>query len=234
MIATIAFIEVHRLSCMAAFVSRPLQIDRRSSYQESFFEDWDSISPGRGVWKKITSKGFGDVPSRDSTLEISYTGVLVGEAWWTAQDVTDCWISELQGMDEYCSNVIANNLDGSQILDSELFTESFIEETLRIPSKVQRKKLEMAAKRLRKVRDDFEIGFEFDSRDKFSFCPKKRIIRGIRLGVESMKIGEEATLICRSDYGYGAEGLRRNNGEIIVPPFATLCFDISLLNASDA
>jgi FKBP-type peptidyl-prolyl cis-trans isomerase len=56
----------------------------------------------------------------------------------------------------------------------------------------------------------------------------------MRLGIENMRVGEKANIICRSDYAYGAEGMRKSNGDVLVPPFATLCFEVSLLNVIDS
>ena len=58
------------------------------------------------------------------------------------------------------------------------------------------------------------------------------MIRAMDLAVSSMSVGERAKLICRSDYAYGSEGLRSAKGDIIVPPFATLCFELKLINAT--
>ena len=234
MMLVVVILQAYLLSISAAFVSPSPPTKRSSSDTRAFFDDWESISPERGVWKQIITEGSGNVPDKESTLEISYKGVLFGEDWWTPQDVVDCWMSELQGMDEYCAAITAENVDGPQLLDPELFTENFVKEKLGVSGKIQCKKLVMAAKRLQKVREDFPLKSEFDSNAKFIIEPTKRIIRGIRLGVESMKVGDEAKVVCRADYGYGGEGLRRNNGDIMVPPFATLCFEISLLNASDS
>ncbi len=42
---------------------------------------------------------------RDSNKEFNFRnhleGFLEGEDWLTPQDVVDCWMSELQGMEEY-------------------------------------------------------------------------------------------------------------------------------------
>ena len=48
--------------------------------------------------------------------------------------------------------------------------------------------------------------------------------------VSGMTKGERAKMICRVDYGYGKEGLRKRNGEEFVPPFADFCFEIELLD----
>lgn len=223
------------LSAVDAFVSRSCYPTRKqySLSRQIFFQDWESVSGvDRGVWKQTIAKGTSGVSvTKNSTFEISYKGFLVGEDWWTPQDVIECWLCELQGMEQNYASFAAENVDGSKILDPDIFTETFVQTKLGINGKMQCKKLVMAARRLQNVRDTFPIGHVFDYNDQFLISATKRIIRGIRLGVESMHVGDTAKIVCRADYGYGAEGLRRNNGEILVPPFATLRFEISLLNA---
>ncbi|EED91092.1 hypothetical protein THAPSDRAFT_35200, partial [Thalassiosira pseudonana CCMP1335] len=79
-------------------------------------------------------------------------------------------------------------------------------------------------------------GTVFDSSEErgknFSFVlGAAKVIKAMDLLVSTMKVGERAQLICRSDYGYGSEGLRSSKGDVMVPPFATLCFDIKLVSA---
>merc|ERR1712147_538567 len=115
--------------------------------------------------------------------------------------------------------MLAETVDGLQLLNSTTFAEDFVKEKLGVSNRIQCKKLVMAAKRLQKVREDFPIGFEFDSNQRYLIGPNKRIIRGMRLGIESMKVGEEAKILCRSDHAYGGEGLKRKEGQFMVPPF---------------
>jgi FKBP-type peptidyl-prolyl cis-trans isomerase len=59
-----------------------------------------------------------------------------------------------------------------------------------------------------------------------------KVIKAMELAVSSMKVGERALVACRADYGYGSDGLRTTRGDILVPPFSTLCFDIKLVSAA--
>lgn len=197
---------------------------------KAFFDDWELLSDGRGVWKQVITEGHGDVPDKGSTFKVGYKGTLIGEDWWTPEDVVTCWLNALQGMDQFSEAVLAQRVDGAYLLDPDKFTEDFVEEKLEISNKIQCKKLVMAARRLQKVREDFPVEYEFDSNDEYSIDAEKRIIRSLRLAFESMKVGEEAKIVCRSDYGYAADGLRKNDGDIMVPPFATLCFEVTLLD----
>ena len=197
-------------------------------------EEWiplvstDSFSPP--VKKLVLEEGDGELPTDGSSVEIEYTGTLVGEKEWSAQDVADCWLSELQGLDHLKADFLQNNVDFALLSDENVFTEEFCTTTLGISNKIQAKKLIMARNRLTKSQDEHPAGTVFDSsveRGKnFAFNIGKGAIKAIDLAVRTMNVGEKATLVCRSDYGYGSEGLRSSKGDVIVPPFATLQFDL--------
>ncbi|XP_063815206.1 peptidyl-prolyl cis-trans isomerase FKBP1A isoform X2 [Pseudophryne corroboree] len=74
-----------------------------------------------------------------------------------------------------------------------------------------------------------ENGKKFDSsRDRnkpFSFyIGRNEVIRGWDEGVAQMSVGQKARLTCTPDYAYGSTG---HPG--IIPPNATLIFDVELL-----
>ncbi|CAM9575420.1 peptidyl-prolyl cis-trans isomerase FKBP1A [Petromyzon marinus] len=74
-----------------------------------------------------------------------------------------------------------------------------------------------------------EDGKKFDSsrdRDKpFKFkIGKQEVIRGWEEGVAQMSVGQRARLTCSPDFAYGAIG---HPG--VIPPNATLLFDVELL-----
>ena len=77
-----------------------------------------------------------------------------------------------------------------------------------------------------------EDGTKFDSSvdrdDPFSFpVDVGYVIKGWDEGVKGMKIGGKRKLIIPSDLGYGSHGA----GDVI-PPYATLIFEIELLDIS--
>ena len=80
--------------------------------------------------------------------------------------------------------------------------------------------------------EDGEQGVKFDSskdrRDPFQFIlGAGMVIRGWDEGVAGMKIGGARTLIIPADLGYGSRGAGG-----VIPPNATLKFDVELLELS--
>lgn len=199
-------------------------------------DDEDEFPP---VCKHVMEEGGGSgaPPGAGSTVELEYTGTLLGERDWSAMDVVECWLSNLQGLDHLTPRFLDNDIDASVLMDESSFTEEYCMQTLGIENKIQAKKLVMASKRLAKQQEDYPPGYEFDSsasRGKnYSFVlGAGKVIRAMELAVSTMRVGERAMLVCRSDYAYGPEGLRTSKGDVIVPPFATLCFDLRLVSAT--
>ena len=186
-------------------------------------------------------EGFsGDKPSTGATVEIEYKGTLLENDDWSANDVVECWLSQQQGIDDDLKDLfIEKDVTYVKLIDENIFNEDFCITELGITNKIQGKKLVMAAKRLRTSLKEFPPNSVFDSsasRNKnYTFVlGSGKAIKAIDLGVSNMKVGERALLKCRSDYGYGADGLRSSKGDVIVPPFATLCFELILVSVIGA
>ena len=74
-------------------------------------------------------------------------------------------------------------------------------------------------------------GAKFDSsRDRgkpFKFTlGDGKVIGGWEVGISTMTVGEKATLICKPQYAYGSKGIPP-----LIPPDATLVFEVELLSA---
>ena len=199
-------------------------------------DDWIDLTPDGGVQKKVLSsneEGSGEdvLLETDSTVTIQYTGTLA-ESNWTPQEVVSCWLSQQQGLDDLKEAFLEHAIDEATLTNVDgKFTEAFVTDTLGVSQKIKCKKLVLAAKRLRTTRDEFPAGTQFDQNDNFTAVvgPKGKVIAGMKLGIASMTAGESCELRIRSDYGYGSEGYRTSKGEVVVPPFATLHFQLTVL-----
>jgi hypothetical protein len=185
------------------------------------------------VQKSILFEGSGEpylLPGAAGTeLTISYEGSL-GTAQWSPEEVISCWLKEQQGLDHLQEAFLTNNINEAKLTDPEVFNEEFVTSELGVTAKIQCKKLVMAAKRLAKTRQEFPAGHVFDSNPEYSHkVGSNKLIKGMEIGLASMKPGEWSLITVRSDYGYGSEGYRKANGDVVVPPFATLVFEIQLL-----
>jgi FKBP-type peptidyl-prolyl cis-trans isomerase len=56
------------------------------------------------------------------------------------------------------------------------------------------------------------------------------VIKGWDEGILDMKVGDKKTLTIPSEKGYGALGVPDNKGGYIIPPNATLTFDVELID----
>ena len=172
-------------------------------------------------------------PAEGTTVHISYTGTIVASDW-TVAEVVRCWLPEQQGLPDLLGEAfMANDIDEAKLTDPDFFTEDFVARTFAdlLTNKIQVKKLCMAAKRLASSRNECAVGTVFDAKESYAVTwgESKLILgmsRAIALLVDQNK---KLTVQCRSDYAYGAEGYRKRNGEVVVPPFATLQFEIELL-----
>ena len=230
---------VHTAVCFVPNNEAQYQISVRQSLAASSTTDtsaetseWTALADDGAVKKLTISPGNGSRAQDGDEVAIEYVGTLARRSW-SAQDVVDCWLSEQQGLQSLSPMFIELDVDGTKLLDNTYFTEAFVADELGVENKLQCKKLVMAAKRLGKEIADHPEGKEFDSsreRGAYKFTlGKGKAIKAMELAVASMVGGERARIVARSDYCYGKDGLRRSNGDVMVPPFATLEFVITLL-----
>ncbi len=63
------------------------------------------------------------------------------------------------------------------------------------------------------------------------FLGKGMVIQGWDEGILGMHIGDKKTLIVPAEKAYGAQGVPDGKGGYIIPPNATLTFDVELVDA---
>jgi hypothetical protein len=159
---------------------------------------------------------------------MSYAGSLAPNNW-SPQEVVDCWLSEQQGLDHLKDAFLKEDIDEAKLTNPDEFTEDFVTNALDVQAKIQCKKLVLAAKRLAADRGELPYGHLFDSNPEYSYeLGSNKLIKGLEIGLATMKPGEWSVITIRSDYGYGSEGYRKANGDVVVPPFATLNFEVQL------
>jgi hypothetical protein len=190
------------------------------------------------VKKWTIENGSGSIPSKGSIVEIDYVGTFgPSPETWTVEDVVEAWLKPQQGLYDLLQEQFRRlGVDGKVLCNPDLFNEAFISD-MGVTNKIQNKKTVMAAKRLIAQMEDpaFAEGVMFDStasRQKhYEFVlGAGKTIKATDLLVSSMSIGEKARVQARCDFCYGSEGYRKKSGEVLVPPFATLCFDVTLIS----
>mmetsp|Transcript_20700 Transcript_20700/g.59354 ORF Transcript_20700/g.59354 Transcript_20700/m.59354 type:complete len:251 (-) Transcript_20700:46-798(-) len=199
-------------------------------------DEWTNLTEDGAVKiRTVSPTPDADAPSPTSGEQVSvdYVGTVAPRAW-SAQDVVDAWLSEQQGLDALAPKLfIEFGIDGDKLVDDTFFTEQFVTTALAVDNKIKCKKLCMAARNIKK--GTYDVGLEFDSSKKlgkpFTFpLGKGKAIKAFELAIPTMRVGDTAQIVARCDYAYGKEGLRRTTGEVVVPPYATLCFDVTLLD----
>jgi FKBP-type peptidyl-prolyl cis-trans isomerase len=233
-------------------------------------DDIDNKADHVNIHDTITNSTTNDDDNHNkeggSSFVISYEGTLV-KPQWSKDEVIQCWLSEQQGITEYNNNNNNNpnnnrdkdgggggdncifqafhdyDIDELKLTNTEdFFTEAFVQTiTKNTTSKMFAKKLTMAARRLRKIRQETMAGTLFDQNDSYTVilgggggghgdsAKSSNLIRGMKIGLATMTtVGQVARIRIRSDYAYGPEGYRTSKGQVIVPPFATLEFKVKI------
>lgn len=195
--------------------------------------EWISLTEDDAVRKRILRASTNEIAvAHGSKVEIEYEGTIAA-LQWSAQDVVDCWLKEQQGLDSFANALIEHDVTGEKLMDEEFFSEDFLQDKLGMLNRIQVKKLVMASRRLAKDGREFAEGTVFDSssaRGKpFAFTVGSgKAIQALDLAVQQMKDQERAEIVARADYCYGKDGLRTFKGDTLIPPFATLRFEIEV------
>lgn len=82
-----------------------------------------------------------------------------------------------------------------------------------------------------KLQDGTKFDSSVDRGQPFNFIlGAGMVIKGWDEGILGMKVGEKKTLTIPAEKGYGALGVPDNKGGYIIPPNATLVFDVELVD----
>jgi hypothetical protein len=212
------------------------QVDRRwHVWERRATSDWIDITEDGGVLLKEKSH-LADASlfrDEDEFLSLQYTGT-IAPSTWTVDETIHCWLNEQQGLSDLADAFREHQIDEEKLLSENVFNEAFVTNELGVSAKIKAKKLVMAAKRLSTVRQEFAPGLEFDSKHSFEVPIRgAKLIQGMTRGLTYMVQAKvaHAEILCRSDYAYGAEGYRKASGVVLVPPFASLCFDVKIVSS---
>jgi len=209
------------IACSKAFAPR-LAIRTPSSLREQISD---------GVTKEIITPGDGETPQEGQRVVIDYEGSIAARDW-NPSEVVECWLKTQQGVDDLADAFLEQQIDEAKL---KTLTEEYLSNDLGVDNKIKCKKLMMAIKRL----EDPVVGQVFDSSiargEPYSFVVGEgKAIQAMELAVARMQVGEKAELICRCDTAYRNDGLRKANGDVMVPPFATLKFEVELLRIEES
>lgn len=199
----------------------------------------DEVEVDVDGWRYLTEDGGVKMWSNDSSKDLKYPTVgkddvtveYVGsyaERNWTIEDVNTCWLPD-QGLTELAPKLfIAFNINGTKLMDEKKFTKKFIFEGLGVTKECKNNNLLCAAQELKESEITHPAGTVFD-KNRFTFrLGKGMAIKAFDLALREMKPGDTATVLARCDYAYGRNGLR-SEGKYLVPPYATVAYDLTLV-----
>ena len=233
-----------RAAAVGAFSSGPPNtISTRRQQQQQLFnkvnsaqevDGWTSLTDDGGVKLKVISSSSSpdtdttdkiDLKGKDVTVE--YIGSIAARNWNT-QDVIDCWLPD-QGLSSLAPELFeAFDIDYNRLTNPKKFGIKFIKEGLGILKDAKQTTLFEAAQELKKSEKSFVEGTVFD-KNQFTFRPNKgQVIKAFDLAVAEMKVGQTVSVVARCDFAYGSKGLRVG-GKDLVPPYATVQYDVTLV-----
>lgn len=73
-----------------------------------------------------------------------------------------------------------------------------------------------------------EDGTVFDEGENVRFSLRNNVISGFRDGLIGMRVGEQREFSIPPEEAYGEEGRTDDDANVIIPPNATLIFDVTL------
>mmetsp|Transcript_50422 Transcript_50422/g.107388 ORF Transcript_50422/g.107388 Transcript_50422/m.107388 type:complete len:261 (+) Transcript_50422:70-852(+) len=213
--------------------SSPLSaLSARKNSNAVEIDEWTSLADDGGVKMRVISSpndspsaGAEDFKGKDVTVE--YVGSIASRDW-SADDVIACWLPD-QGLPPLAPKLFdAFGIDGKKLTNAKKFNRKFVFQGLGVLKDAKIDALLSAAKDLGASEKTHPPGTVFD-KNRFTFrLGKGMSVRAFDLAVKEMRVGETASLVARCDYAYGGRGLR-GSGTFLVPPYATVQFDVTLV-----
>ena len=197
-------------------------------------EEWISLTDDDSVkMRTILSVAAADgddnttpIPGKDD-VTVEYIGSIAPRNWST-NDVISTWLPD-RGLDDFANTLFEEfNINGTKLCNPKKFNAQFIKSGLGITNESKINKLLEAVDDLSKYDKSHPVGTVFD-KNTFTFRLGKGLaIKAFDISLERMKVGETVTLVARADYAYGSKGLKEV-GKVIVPPYSTVSFDLTLV-----
>lgn len=197
-------------------------------------EEWTSLTDCGGVKMSVMSSSDNDAavedlpfPDKGKDVTVEYIGSIAPRDW-SVDDILACWLPD-QGLTALAPELFeAFDIDGAKLANAKKFNEKFIVEGLGVRKEAKVTTLLEAVQDLERSERTHPAGTVFD-KNQFTFrLGKGMSIRAFDLAVSRMKVGQTVSLVARCDYAYGKRGLRAA-GKILVPPYATVQYDLTLV-----
>lgn len=195
-------------------------------------EEWIALTDDGGAKLRTISipseAGEGlPLPGAGDDVTVEYVG-RIHPRNWSAEDVNACWLPE-QGLTPLAPKLFeAFDIDGDKLTNAKKMSKKFIFEGLGVLKEAKIDTLFRAAQELKESERTHPAGTVFDE-NAFTFrLGKGGAIRAFDLAIREMRVGQTASLVVRCDYAYGKRGLRVS-GKVLVPPYATVQYDLTLV-----
>ncbi len=82
---------------------------------------------------------------------------------------------------------------------------------------------------LDEINDKYRVITEMKENEEVTLYLSE-MIDGFKQGVASLKVGEEAYILIPSGMGYGYNGLKSYEGQYLIPPYATLLYEVKVIS----
>jgi len=211
----------------SALATTSLGARATSAKKDVEVDGWTSLTDDGGVKMRVLSASPGAPrPVAGDAVTVDYLGCLGARAW-SVEDVVACWLPD------QCAEALMPDLfrsfdiDGARLSDPGFLTAEFAAQGLGLGT-ARASNLRRAARELADDDAKHPPGRAFDKNTFAMTLTAGGAIRAFELALREMRVGETAELVARSDYAYGKEGIRQGR-EVLVPPYATVNFELTLL-----